>query len=67
MSQPNRIKTCGSTFKTLEITKHGVNKKTNSHLFKVGNASISDKLFNFFINEGNATSMEIENLIESKK
>ena len=68
LSQPNRIKTCGSTFKNSGNYKAWeLIKKTNSHLFKVGNASISDKHCNFFINEGNATSMEIENLIDKVK
>ena len=34
---------------------------------RFGGASISNKHFNFFINEGNATSSDIEKLIEIVK
>ena len=34
---------------------------------RFGGASISNKHFNFFINEGNATSSDIEKLIEMVK
>ncbi len=66
--QPSRIKTCGSTF------KNPVNKKawelikfSNCSNLTVGGASISSKHNNFFLNNGNATSTDIENLIDKVK
>ena len=42
-------------------------KDSQCQLIKCGGASISEKHYNFFVNEGNATSKDIELLIESVK
>ena len=39
-------------------------KKAGCHTFKEGDAFISQKHCNFFVNNGNATSSDIENLIK---
>ncbi len=63
-SQPNRIKTCGSTFKnTQKIKAWKLIKETDSHLIKCGDAIISEKHCNFFVNKGSAKSSDIEQLI----
>lgn len=69
LSQPNQIKTCGSTFKNLSEQKKAwqVIKETGSDKFKVGDAIISDKHCNFFVNNGNAKSSDIEDLIKKVK
>ena len=64
-SQPSRIKTCGSTFKNPEKQKAWeIIKSSNCSNFSVGGASISKKHCNFFLNNGKATSADIEALIE---
>tara|TARA_B100001029_G_C15031265_1_gene437126 strand:+ start:674 stop:1579 length:906 start_codon:yes stop_codon:yes gene_type:complete len=66
-SQPNQIKTCGSTFKNLENKKAWeLIKETNCDKLSVGHAKISEKHCNFFVNEkGKANSQDIEKLIET--
>jgi len=67
-SQPSRVKTCGSTFKNPENNKAWeLIKNSNCSDLKVGGASISPKHSNFFINDGNATSSDIEKLIDKVK
>ena len=67
-SQPNQIKTCGSTFKNPKNRKAWeLIKESNCENFKVGNAKISEKHCNFFVNNGNATSKELEELINKVK
>ncbi len=67
-SQPGRIKTCGSTFKNSSNKKAWeLIKESNCEKMSVGNAKISEKHCNFFINEGNATSKDIEELINRVK
>ena len=67
-SQPSRIKTCGSTFKNPRDKKAWeLIKSANCSHFTIGGASISQKHNNFFINNGNATSLDIENLINKVK
>ncbi len=67
-SQPNRIKTCGSTFKNPKNKKAWeLIKKSECLNLTVGGASISDKHCNFFMNNGNATSSDVEKLIEKVK
>ena len=39
-------------------------KESGCHNFSEGNASISEKHCNFFVNNGKATSKDIETLIE---
>ncbi len=67
-SQPNRIKTGGSTFKNpvkqtnkkvWELIKESVPLDT-----KFGGAGISNKHYNFFINENNASFNDMNKLIE---
>mgnify|MGYP001157167493 FL=1 len=64
-SQPNQIKTCGSTFKNSKNKKAWeLIKESNCEKISVGNAKISEKHCNFFINEeGKANSHDIEKLI----
>ena len=67
-SQPTRIKTSGSTFKNpigqsdkkvWQLIKESVSLKKS-----FGQASISQKHCNFFVNEGNAKFEDMKNLIE---
>ena len=69
LSQPSQIKTCGSTFKNLNNKKKAwqLIKETGCDKFFVGDASISDKHCNFFVNNGNAKSSDIEKLINKVK
>ena len=67
-SQPNQIKTCGSTFKNTKNKKAWeLIKESNCENLKAGNAIISEKHCNFFVNNGNATSKELEELINKVK
>ena len=67
-SQPSKIKTCGSTFKNPENQKAwDLIKSSNCSNLIVGGASISKKHSNFFLNNGKATSSDIEALIEKVK
>jgi len=67
-SQPNQIKTCGSTFKNPKNMKAWeLIKESNCENFKVGNVKISEKHCNFFVNNGNATSKDFEELISKVK
>tara|TARA_Y100001970_G_scaffold265728_1_gene353638 strand:- start:34 stop:897 length:864 start_codon:yes stop_codon:yes gene_type:complete len=64
-SQPSRIKTCGSTFKNPKNKKAWeLIKLSNCSSLVIGGASISPKHSNFFLNNGDATSSDIEDLIE---
>jgi len=64
-SQPSQIKTCGSTFKNFNDKKAWeLIKESNCEKMSIGNAKISEKHCNFFVNEGKATSRDIEELIE---
>ena len=67
-SQPSKIKTCGSTFKNPPNKKAWklIESSSCSDLI-VGGASMSPKHSNFFINNGKATSEDIENLIKKVK
>ena len=69
ISQPNQIKTCGSTFKNIDEKKKAwmLIKEAGCDNFKVGDAIISKKHCNFFVNNGNAKSLDIENLINRVK
>tara|TARA_Y100000768_G_scaffold373961_1_gene343178 strand:- start:1470 stop:1973 length:504 start_codon:yes stop_codon:yes gene_type:complete len=67
INQPSKIKTSGSTFKNpiditkkkaWELIKESVPKGT-----KFGDASISEKHSNFFVNNGNASFNDMKNLI----
>ena len=65
ISQPNQIKTCGSTFKNINENKKAwmLIKQSGCQNFKEGDAMISQKHCNFFVNNGKAKSIDIENLI----
>ncbi len=68
-SQPTRVKTCGSTFKNPTNDKKAweLIKLSECSGLKVGGASISEKHNNFFLNNGNASSSDIESLIHKVK
>ena len=68
-SQPSQIKTCGSTFKNISKDKKAwmLIKQAGCDKFKEGDAVISDKHCNFFVNSGKAKSSDIENLINKVK
>ena len=68
ISQPSKIKTSGSTFKNpitqtdkkvWELIKQSIPLNTS-----FGDAIISDKHCNFFVNKGNASFKDMKNLIE---
>ncbi len=69
LSQPSQIKTCGSTFKNLSSEKKAwkLIKDTGCEKLKEGDASISKKHCNFFVNNGNASATDIEKLIYKVK
>ena len=68
-SQPSQIKTCGSTFKNINKDKKAwmLIKEAGCDNFSEGDASISKKHCNFFVNKGKANSFDIENLIKKVK
>jgi UDP-N-acetylmuramate dehydrogenase len=68
-SQPNQIKTCGSTFKNISEDKKAwmLIKEAGCEGYREGDAIISQKHCNFFVNNGNAKSSDIENLINKVK
>ena len=62
--QPSQIKTCGSTFKNPKSYKAWkLIKDSGCAGMKMGDAHISEKHCNFFVNKGNAKSKDLENLI----
>ena len=69
LSQPSQIKTCGSTFKNIDKNKKAwmLIKEAGCDDFKEGDATISQKHCNFFVNNGKAKSIDIENLINKVK
>ena len=69
ISQPSQIKTCGSTFKNTSSGKKAwmLIKEAGCENFEEGDAKISQKHCNFFVNNGNAKSSDIENLIKKVK
>jgi UDP-N-acetylmuramate dehydrogenase len=69
LSQPSQIKTCGSTFKNIDNEKKAwmLIKEAGCDGFKEGDAAISAKHCNFFVNNGKAKSSDIENLIKKVK
>ncbi len=67
-SQPTQVKTCGSTFKNSKNKKAWeLIKNSGCDKIKVGQAQISEKHCNFFINNGKTNSSEIEELINKVK
>jgi UDP-N-acetylmuramate dehydrogenase len=69
LSQPSHIKTCGSTFKNISKEKKAwmLIKEAGCENYQEGDAMISQKHCNFFVNNGNARSSDIENLIKKVK
>ena len=66
--QPSKIKTCGSTFKNPENNKAwSLIKDSGCAGMKMGDAHISEKHCNFFVNKRNAKSQDLENLIYQVK
>ena len=66
LSQPSQIKTCGSTFKNISEDKKAwkLIKESGCSNFREGDAVISQKHCNFFVNNGSAKSKDIENLMK---
>ena len=66
--QPSKIKTCGSTFKNPDNNKAwSLIKNSGCAGMKIGDAHISEKHCNFFVNKGNAKSQDLEELIYQVK
>ena len=66
--QPSKIKTCGSTFKNPGNNKAwSLIKNSGCAGMKIGDAYISEKHCNFFVNKKNAKSKDLENLIYQVK
>jgi len=66
--QPSKIKTCGSTFKNPQNSRAWLLIKDSGCAgMMVGDAYISEKHCNFFVNKGNAKSKDLENLIDQVK
>ena len=64
--QPSKIKTCGSTFKNpINEKAWKLIKDSGCAGMNFGNAYISEKHCNFFVNKGNANSKDLENLINN--
>ena len=64
-TQPSKVKTCGSTFKNpINDKAWKLIKLSKCENIKVGDAKISEKHCNFFVNNGAATSQDIEKLIQ---
>ena len=67
-SQPSQIKTGGSTFKNNSDKKAWMLiKESGCDKLYVGDAKISEKHCNFFINNGKAKASDIEKLIHKVK
>jgi len=67
-TQPSKIKTCGSTFKNPENKKAWeLIKDSGCAGMSVGDAYISEKHCNFFVNKRNAKSADLEKLIYQVK
>ena len=66
--QPSKIKTCGSTFKNhYNFKAWKLIKDSGCAGMKVGDAYISEKHCNFFVNKGHAKSSDLEKLIYKVK
>ncbi len=64
VSQPSKIKTCGSTFKNPKNMKAWeLIKSSGCSNLTIGGAKLSEQHCNFFLNNGNAKSSDIEMLI----
>ena len=69
LSQPSQVKTCGSTFKNIDNDKKAwkLIKQSGCDQLSEGDAIISKKHCNFFVNNGKANSSDIEKLINKVK
>tara|TARA_Y200000002_G_scaffold334007_1_gene300707 strand:- start:548 stop:1456 length:909 start_codon:yes stop_codon:yes gene_type:complete len=68
ISQPSQIKTGGSTFKNSNGKKAWMLiKESGCDKLYIGDAKISDKHCNFFVNDGEAKTADIEKLINKVK
>ena len=66
--QPSKIKTCGSTFKNPKNNKAWkLIKESGCSGLTIGDAYISEKHSNFFVNRGKAKSKDLEKLINTVK
>lgn len=66
--QPSKIKTCGSTFKNhYNFKAWKLIKDSGCAGMKIGDAYISEKHCNFFVNKGQARSEDLEKLIQQVK
>ena len=66
--QPSKIKTCGSTFKNPKDNKAWkLIKDSGCAGMSIGDAHISEKHCNFFVNKGRAKSSDLEKLIYKVK
>ncbi len=65
LTQPSQVKTCGSTFKNFDKNQKAwqLIKQSGCDSFKEGDAEVSKKHCNFFINNGKANASDIEKLI----
>lgn len=67
-TQPIRSKTGGSTFKNpSETSAWKLIEQANCRGLSIGGAQVSEKHCNFFINTGNATAQDLEELIQEVK
>ena len=63
-NQPTKIKTCGSTFKNPKNKKAWMLiRDSGCSNMSIGDAYISEKHCNFFVNKGKAKAQDVENLI----
>ena len=65
LTQPSQVKTCGSTFKNFNNNQKAwqLIKQSGCDSFKEGDAEVSKKHCNFFVNNGKANAADIEKLI----
>ena len=65
LTQPSQVKTCGSTFKNFNNNQKAwqLIKQSGCDSLKEGDAEVSKKHCNFFVNNGNANAADIEKLI----
>ena len=66
--QPSKIKTCGSTFKNpINNKAWKLIKESGCAGLSIGDAYVSEKHCNFFVNKSKAKSQDLENLINLVK
>jgi len=69
LTQPSQVKTCGSTFKNFNDNQKAwqLIKQSGCDSLKEGDAEVSKKHCNFFVNNGKANASDIEKLINRVK